>query len=978
MKLSSPQVTFDNRLLAIEELFRQRQYAVASHELAGLTESEFESRGHELGLFLLLKAEGNYFEGNYRKALEYGLHAARLLADFPLNRRYGRIQLALSKSYSALGDLKNAEIRARDALSAFRRASDPEGQVDSFNELARTAYIRSDFRSALNSVDEAISISSGNPHKTAQLTGNIGRIRCYLGHWDKAESDLKKTLEFNIAHNEEVSQAVNLLSLGQLYRRQRRFVLAHRQYDLALEIISRLSLKREKVIYLEFAGELAYDKGDIFKAKTLLSEAYQKGLMLAPGSSLVSQSARRLAEVELVLDNVDQAMKYGQKALELSLSLGEKAEIGLSRRVIAQIFEAQQDFDEARQYICQAVEILKGVGDPYDLARTLLVAAGIGMSDHTGEGEKIRAAFGEAYLLFKNLKLDYWCGESDFRAGVFACQQGDLASGFKRLSEAEKCFSTIGDNTKLKAVHKFLQSLSEQAVALSISQENEFKIFGNLITPAELPDLKSGSVEDLLSILMKKTKVNRAVLYMPDAGDNPLVSSYPLRPHQVKKFCSNFRNLLGEEISETKPTLLLDCRRDPFLNDLFVDIPDIIASVIVVPFKMSDDSTSYLYLDRLSDDNSLNPFSQKELNFAVGFSDLLAFKWVEIQKSKLLEDNRRLKKQLMEKAAFPNIITQNSRMLEVLAQARQVVDSNIAVCIEGETGSGKDLLAQAIHFNSTRWEKRFISVNCAALPETLLESELFGYKRGAFTGADRDKAGLFEEADGGTFFLDEIADMPLAIQAKLLHVLEAQEIVRLGGNMPRKVNVRIISATNKDLKEQLQAGLFRPDLYYRLSALTFRLPPLRERKEDIPLLVAHFLEGSGKKVSPEVLKLLVSHEWPGNVRELENELRKLALLAGDQELIDTDTALSSFGFTGGDNGQGQQVMNGLTEGIEFSANYSLYDYLAEHEKRFIIKALKETSGVKKHAAALLNIPESTLRLKIKQYDIDPAVFAVTK
>ncbi|GAI48534.1 unnamed protein product, partial [marine sediment metagenome] len=211
------------------------------------------------------------------------------------------------------------------------------------------------------------------------------------------------------------------------------------------------------------------------------------------------------------------------------------------------------------------------------------------------------------------------------------------------------------------------------------------------------------------------------------------------------------------EISRTRPTLLLDCRRDPFINDLFSDIPDVVASVVVVPFKIGVDCTSYLYLDRLAEENGLNPFSQDELNFAVGFSDLMAFKWAEIQKNKLLEDNRRLKNQIMEKAAFPNIVTQNGKMLELLAQVRQVVNSSISISIEGETGSGKDLLAKAIHFNSNRREKRFISVNCAALPETLLESELFGYKRGAFTGADRDKPGLFEEADGGTFFLDEIA-----------------------------------------------------------------------------------------------------------------------------------------------------------------------------------------------------------------------------
>jgi Nif-specific regulatory protein len=975
MKLSSPHITFNNRLLAVEELFRQRQYKAAIQELAGCTDSEFETQEHDFGLFLLLSAEGNHYEGNYRKALESGLRAARILADFPFNRRYGRIQLVLSKSYSSLGDLKNAEIRARDALASYRRAADAEGQVDALNELARIAYIRSDFSSALSYLTDALPMISDNPRKVAQLTGNIGRVRGFLGKWQEAESDLKKTLEFNAANNEEVSQVINLLSLGQLYRRRLQFVLAQRQYDRAFETLTRLELKRERIIYLEFAGELAFDKGDIFKAKTLLSDAYQKGLMLAPDSSLVSQSSRRLAEVELALDNVDPAMKYGQKALELSLSIGEKAEVGLSHRVIAQVFAAKGDFEETREHIRQAVDVLRQVGDPYDLARTLLVMADIGMSAQSNSDEETRAALEEARLLFKKLKLDYWLAEADYKAGVFSCQQGDLAKGFKKLHRAEKVFSTLRENTKLRTVHKFLQSLSEQAVALSISQENEYKIFGSLITPAELPDLKSSSMEDILSILLKKVKASRAVLFAPDESEKQVVATFSLNHLQTKKFGEKFRSLLGEEVSKTRPTLILDARRDPFLNRLVADVPDIVASVIVVPFKMGDNSISYLYLDRLSEDNGLNPFGQKELNFAVGFSDLIAFKWVEIQKNRLLEDNLRLKNQLMEKAAFPNIISQNRQMLEVLAQARQVVNSNIAITIEGETGTGKDLLAKAIHFNSTRREKRFISVNCAALPETLLESELFGYKRGTFTGADRDKSGLFEEADGGTFFLDEIADMPLSIQAKILRVLEAQEIVRLGETVPRKVNVRIISATNKDLRDQMKVGLFRPDLYYRLSALTFRLPPLRERREDIPLLFAHFLDGSGKKVSPEVLKLLIAHDWPGNVRELENEVKKLVLLVGDRELIDTDVVSAIIEKSSQEKGQGQPALVAFADEPTFSTDYSLYDYLAEHEKRFIIKALKETGGIKKYAAALLNIPESTLRLKIKQYSIDVAAFA---
>ncbi len=971
MSLSSPKISFDDRLLAIEEEFRQRKFHVALKELANLSEADFKGKEHELGLYLSLRTDGHLYESNYKKALQDGLRAARLLADFPLNKRYGRIQLVLSKAYSAVGDLKNAEMRARDALAAYRRASEKLGQIDSLNELARVAYFRCNYAEAVAFLEDALSMVTDNQRKVAQLTGNIGRIRINTGQWQQAEKELTETLEYDYQASEEISQAINLLSLGALQMRQRKLILAGRTLDNSLEIISRLGLKREKVIYLEFAGELAYEKGDLYKAKAILSNAYEKGMMMAPGSALVSQSARRLAEVELGLDNIDDAMKYGQKGLELSLKLGEKLEVGLSRRVIAQVFAAKADFDEAIEYINSAVEVVKELGEPLETARTLLVAADIMIASGQGSNSNIAPLYEQAYRLFKKLKVDFWIAETDFKAGVFACQQGDLSTGFKKLSRAEKVFASRQDKVRMRAVHKFLQTLTGQAVALSISTENEFKVFGNLITPAELSNLKTSGMDEILAVLLRKTNADRGLIYSPDFESSPVNASFTLSPHQMKKFTDGFENLLGEEITRTRPTLILDCRPDPFVNGLFPESVDVVASLIVVPFRMSDNTVSYLYLDKLSRDNTLNPFSQDELNFAVGFSDVIAFKWTEIQKNKLAEDNLRLKNQLREKAAFPNIITRNSRMLEMLSQVRQVVNSNISISIEGETGSGKDVLTRAIHYNSDRRDKRLISVNCAALPETLLESELFGYKKGTFTGADRDKDGLFEEADGGTFFLDEIGDMPLSIQAKVLRVLEEKEIVRLGETVPRRVDVRIISATNQDLKTLMSAGRFRSDLYYRLSALSFRLPPLRERRDDIPLLVEHFMKESSKAISAEVMKQLVAYDWPGNIRELENEVKKLILLAGDNTEITSDLVSGNIASSTTPARVDEQRHQTVTDELDFDESYTLYDYLAHHEREFIVRALKEKRGVKKHAAELLRIPESTLRLKIKQYNIDP-------
>jgi transcriptional regulator with GAF, ATPase, and Fis domain len=966
----SHKLVIDGRLLAIEELIRQKKFELARRDLAVLSEGEFSSDSLEHGLYLSLVADCDFDDGNYRKALDHGLESTHLLAEHSLHQRYGRTMLVLSRSYSAQGDLKNAELRAHDALAAYRRTPDVTGQIDALNELARVAFIRSNLEGAANFLSDAAALATDNPRKTAMLTGNLGRIRIIAGHWAQAEQDLTAALEFNRSSRLDHSVALDLLSLAYLNLRRREFVVAERRLTEAMTLIERLGLKREKIIAAEYAGELAFERGDLFKAKLLLSDAYHHGRLLAPNSGLVSQAARRLAEVELALDKIEDAQKYAHIALEVALTLGEKTEVAQARRVIGLVFAAQSSFVDALEYTNQAVELFREIGDPYDLARGLLTLGDVKIKADSDEIEKVRTAFDEAGRIFRKLHLEFWAAAADHRAGMFACRCGDLARGFKKLSRAEKTFQTLGETAQVRAVHQFLMSLADQAVALSVSESNQFKVFGHLLSQSEIKDLKSGHMEEVLGVLVRRTGANRAIMFSPELEDRPLVTSAPLTGGQARKFSDAFKRLMGAEISTTRPTLRLDCRRDPYVGELFPELPEVIASVIVVPFRLADKSQSFLYLDRLSVDGALNPFGQDDLNFAVGYSDIVAFTSAEMQKQRLLEDNRRLKAQLLKEAAFPNFITRSTQMLEMLAQVRQVVDSSISIAIEGETGCGKDLLAKAIHYNSMRRDKRFISVNCAALPETLLESELFGYRKGTFTGADRDKPGLFEEADGGTFFLDEIADMPLSVQAKILRVLEAKELVRLGESVPRKVDVRIISATNKDLKEQMSLGQFRQDLYYRLSALTFHLPSLRERREDIPLLAAHFLEGSSKRLSADSLRALTAYDWPGNVRELENEIKKAILLAGDREQIELDVLSTKISARYQPEAPLVGAAVPVNGDILFNAQYSLYDFLATHERSFIIKALREKGGIKKHAAAVLNIPESTLRLKIKQYNIN--------
>ena len=333
-----------------------------------------------------------------------------------------------------------------------------------------------------------------------------------------------------------------------------------------------------------------------------------------------------------------------------------------------------------------------------------------------------------------------------------------------------------------------------------------------------------------------------------------------------------------------------------------------------------------------------------------------------LEKRRLLSENVYLKKQLRDKFEFANIIGSSPAMQKVFNRMKRIIKTDSTVLVMGESGTGKEIVAKAIHFNGHRKDKPFIAVHCGAIPESLLESELFGHMKGSFTGAVRDKIGKFEAADQGTIFLDEIGTMPMHLQTKLLRVLQEQEVERIGSNRPIKLDVRVISATNQNLEEEVKGGNFRDDLFYRLNVIPLNLPPLRERREDILSLVKHFLQKNCKEMkrpmmtlTKEVFEALELYHWPGNVRELENIVeRTVALTEGNQiTLDDLPSAIR---------------MEASTRVVERGVD--LVKTVNEIEKKMIAEALALTNGVKARAAAMLNLNRTTLVEKMRRLGME--------
>ncbi|MFP4168916.1 MAG: sigma-54 interaction domain-containing protein [Desulfonatronovibrionaceae bacterium] len=353
-----------------------------------------------------------------------------------------------------------------------------------------------------------------------------------------------------------------------------------------------------------------------------------------------------------------------------------------------------------------------------------------------------------------------------------------------------------------------------------------------------------------------------------------------------------------------------------------------------------------------------------------------ANKELEESRKRLKDENAGLKKGLMDRYSSKRIVAQSAMMRDILSRIERIADTPVNVLITGETGTGKELVAKALHYNSFRKTAPFVAMNCSAIPETLFESELFGIEKGVATGVTKRK-GLMEQADGGTLLLDEVADMSMASQAKILRVLEERELVRVGGSKSISVDIRVLAAANVDLQAMVEAGDFRKDLYYRLNVVSINIPPLRKRPDDIPLLVKKFLavhcRSMGRpimKVRPEAMDALMHYSWPGNVRELENEVERLVALSYSSEIRLEDLSP----WIAGHESLGSEMPQTICDanqplGIdkaESDLGLNGFSSLAEHEKKLIQRALEATDGNKTQAAEMLGISREGLRKKIKR------------
>ncbi len=536
---------------------------------------------------------------------------------------------------------------------------------------------------------------------------------------------------------------------------------------------------------------------------------------------------------------------------------------------------------------------------------------------------------------------------ADLNAGLI---QKDYEKLEKTLSVLFKTYMEHhrGLNVQFSKLGEDLKKIDHQVEDIS-SEKEQFKALYNsgmaISTEGELQGLITFAMDQMTYHL----RAERGFLILVDeAGQKEYFVSKNFEGQNIddpaNEVCTS---VIHKTLEMLKPVKIDDdSMSDSFTRQgSFVRLG--LRSVLCVPIIHRKLLLGVVYLDRRDDSK---PFSENDLSFLMAFAKQIAFRVNELKEMKNVHnefeqrDRSRLQ-DLREKYDFKEIVGKSEKLVTILELSAKVAPTDVPVLILGESGTGKELIARAIHFNSERYDKKFVAINCGAIPSELLESELFGYEAGAFTGAVKSKMGKFESAHNGTLFLDEVAELSVNLQAKILRAVQTKEIERLGGTETRKIDVRIISATNRKLSDQIKEGKFREDLYYRLKVVEIVVPPLRERKEDISLLVNYFIQKYGQNkiagISDDASDVLEHYQWDGNIRELENVIQRAIILSAKPTIQLNDLPL--------------EIIAKVESGYKIKSDVTLDEAEKDFRKWFIIRTLRKVNNNKTKAAELLGI-----------------------
>jgi Nif-specific regulatory protein len=862
--------------------------------------------------------------------------------------------------YLGTNDFKEAQRCFEDARTLFRLVGEGDKYIQAVGNLGLTHKLLSEWTRAKECFETARQYGEKESNKRIYRSAliNLGLMHLRLGEYRQAGKCFDEVLGLSKSTDNSVSFVRSLICQGMLFCSIRKLNEGEKKYKQAIRISKKNGYLSDFVIGLEHYGQLLFERKAYKKAVATYSEGLEISEKISPKGRCSSIYGLR-AEAFLKLGKLEAALDDAKKGLGIYQECGNRFEEGRFHGVLGQIYSEVGETEKARNHFEVGIGIFKSIRARFEHAKCLLEYSRFHRKAGKGyKGSKISLKYlSEALNKAQEIEgADHLLAEIYLETARVHIKTGEKGSAIGPLARAKQLFEESKDLSMLEEVNALIKSVEKVIVKENKSHFSRFK------SPLMLKGEPDDQLRKICSAIVDDVRPDRAYLsIISDKRKSTLVFSTPDIPKKLIDY-SHFELLSPESqiTNNGEPIYAISPSGHNEIEKLSNLCNKEIWSMIVIPFGDQKEIDALLYLDRTIDGKNRS-FSQLEFEQVLNNYDTISELIFKYQRARLREKHK-----VPSDFDFSEIITKDPKFLEVLYNIRKHILSK-EFLIQGESGTGKELVARVIHRNGPRKNKVCIPVSCAAVPDHLMEDEFLGHAKGAFTGAQTSRKGLFEEADGGMIFLDEIDKMSKKIQEGLLRVIECGEVRRLGEARIRFVDVAIICASSRNLKELVDSNLFLPELYYRISPPEFELPPLKRRQTDIPVLADHFIKifnseygKDVKGITKPALRILKNFSWPGNVRELKRIIKVAIQKTDDGKEITLDSLPSNY-F--------DKSVQRETDDI-VSSGEGAVDKVKNLEREIIIEAIRKSNGNIAKAARELGYSDGTLRYKInKVHDI---------
>ncbi len=890
------------------------------------------------------------YNGDHPKAISILKAALRDYSESNGEAKMGPIYGALARVYRTISEYPIARDYGQRALEHFRQTGEWRGLAEAYFGVALADTQEGNYESGLENFEQALKLIGDKPasYLLGRIYANMAGACWFLKRPQEGIRYLEKAIAYyeRTDHKTNAADGYNNLGINLILTGQ--WSKAQEALERALALASEVDERGIKIpMILDSLGELHMLRGDLEEARNYLQRAV--ALATENGNKWYAcQALRTLGRCYLTMDDVAKALSKGREALTLAEVIGDRQAICDSRLLMAETHLRNKELDQCATELHKVTE--QATDSPTDLsfsgeAQRLAGMLEMAQSDATAAAQH----FGSSVSIFDMLGDRYRAARAYFELGrAYAITQPNRA--LEQLTRAVKTFRELGARLDLARAEEAINNLEEPTSAPTFEQSALTQLL--TLRLAEAVASRELLLRELAAIMRQETTAGRVLITERGEHNHPRVV--------IAEGCTPAES---QQIADE-----LDLRETDEDRELYAKQRD----ALIIPLKSANAPPATLYM---------SPKKRAKLGGGMSIEPLLRVVGLGMDVCALRASHSKgpgsqQPDELTSTSLMPGFIHSSPAMTRLVEEVHKIRSSDVTVLVTGESGTGKELVARAIHALSSRRNKVFVPFNCTAVPKELSEGYLFGYRRGAFTGAVADSQGVIRTAAGGTLFLDEIGDLALDLQPKLLRFLQEGEIQALGEQRPSKVDVRIIAATNSDLEEMVAQGRFREDLYYRLNVIRLKVPPLRERRSEIPTIVNyyvnHYSSKFGRKdiqVTPPAVDLLMVGDWPGNVRQLCNEIQRIVARAEDgtvitpeqlsPELRRTSSPISSSGAASSLSTMSDGSVQGGT----------LADALAEVERRMISEALRKHGGNISRAARELGLTRRGLYLKLERHDL---------